>query len=151
MFERKQQTVPSTLHREGHSKRRLSANQAALSPQAKLADILITGLLLLQLWKLNVYQFELSGLCPLLRQPQQFSLLTPRSSPDTNHKCSKDRWALQISPRPHPAYTNYLQIYQQENLLKETRLFCLKDVLKQFSKSAWLKYLHMVMRRALPR
>lgn len=37
-------------------------------------------------------------------------------------------------PRPHPGYTNYLQIYLQENLFKATRVFCLKDVLKQFSK-----------------
>lgn len=150
MFERKQQTVPSTLHREGHSKRRLSASQAALSPQAKLADIRITGFLLLQLWKLNVYLFEPSGLCPLLRQPQQFSLMTPRSSPDTQ-MLQRPLSPTNIKPRSHPVYTNYLQIYQQENLLKETRLFCLKDVLKQFSKSAWLKYLHMVMRRVLPR
>lgn len=94
--------------------------------------------------KTECLPFELSGLCPLLRQPQQFSWLTPRSSPDTQ-VLQRPLSPTNTKPRSHPVYTNYLQIYQQENLLKETR------VLKQFSKSAWLKYLHMVMRRALPR
>lgn len=117
MFERKQQTVPSTLHRQGHSKRQLSANQVALSPQAKLADIPTTGLLLLQLRKLNL-PFKLSGLWHFVMAAQAnhyrlhaVCLFSLHSEPiNSNFSSIATPSESSDSPKCSPAPTSYADL-----------------------------------------